>query len=247
MSRRSAARAPRRGEASAPSPSPSRMRFRRRAQPIPPLASRTRLGDRRREGVHHERGAPLTTFHIVAAATEPAGGPRHLDDRSPSRHARVVEPRPIASSAGMRATPTSSRSKVPRPEDNLLGERGRGFRNAGGPRGCAHLVAASPSDSRRPASTRAWRTPRSARRSAGHRFEPERCSSRSPTSEEVETARLATYRAAWLKDQRSRTRRGRLAREARLPARGPSTVRATPSRSTAEQVSSKRYPWRFLP
>ena len=109
-------------------PDRTRRRERRRRQPDPRPSGRRRLGDRRRQGVHHELG----DADHVAGDGHRAHRRRHV--RSPRSSSRPVHrgsssTRPTGRWGGTRPTPTRSPSPTAGCRSaNTLGTEGDGFR-----------------------------------------------------------------------------------------------------------------------
>ena len=150
-------------------------------------------------------GTPLTTFHVVAAATEPGGGPKGLSTFVvPADTAGVVVERSYRK-LGWHASDTHGLTfegcRVP--EVNLLGERGRGFAQCleilTGARISISALAVGLAQACLDASVsyanerQAFGRPIGANQGVQFTIANMRA--------KLETARLATYRAAWLKDQ----------------------------------------------
>ena len=150
-------------------------------------------------------GTPLTTFHVVAAATEPGGGPKGLSTIVvPADAEGVVVEQPYRK-LGWHASDTHGLTfegcRVP--EENLLGERGRGFPQCleiltgarisisalavGLAQACLDTSVAYANE------RQAFGRPIGANQGVQFKIADMRA--------KLETARLATYRAAWLKDQ----------------------------------------------
>jgi len=150
-------------------------------------------------------GTPITTFHVVAAATEPGGGPKGLSTIVvPADAAGVVVERGYRK-LGWHASDTHGLTfegcRVP--QDHLLGERGRGFPQCleiltgarisiaalavGCAQACLELSVAYAKE------RQAFGRPIGSNQQIQATIADMRA--------KVETARLATYRAAWLKDQ----------------------------------------------
>jgi short/branched chain acyl-CoA dehydrogenase len=150
-------------------------------------------------------GTPLTTFHVVAAATEPGGGPKGLSTIVvPADTSGVVVERSYRK-LGWHASDTHGLTfegcRVP--EANLLGERGRGFAQCleilTGARISISALAVGLAQACLDASVayanerHAFGKPIGANQGVQFSIANMRA--------KLETARLATYRAAWLKDQ----------------------------------------------
>jgi short/branched chain acyl-CoA dehydrogenase len=150
-------------------------------------------------------GTPLTTFHVVAAATEPGGGPKGLSTIVvPADTPGVVVERSYRK-LGWHASDTHGLTfegcRVP--EANLLGERGRGFAQCleilTGARISISALAVGLAQACLDASVayanerHAFGKPIGANQGVQFTIANMRA--------KLETARLATYRAAWLKDQ----------------------------------------------
>lgn len=150
-------------------------------------------------------GTPLTTFHVVAAATEPGGGPKGLSTIVvPAGTPGVVVEQPYRK-LGWHASDTHGLTfegcRVP--EQNLLGERGRGFpqclETLTGARISISALAVGLAQACLDASVayaserEAFGRPIGAHQGVQFKIADMRA--------KTETARLATYRAAWLKDQ----------------------------------------------
>ena len=150
-------------------------------------------------------GTPISTFNIVAAATEPAGGPRGISTIVVPTDTPGFEAAPSYRKLGWRASDTHELvfrdCRVP--GENLLGERGRGFTQCltaltDGRIGVAALSVGLAQgcldESLKYAVQReAFGKPIGAHQAIQFKI--------ADMSAKVETARLATYRAAWLKDQ----------------------------------------------
>ncbi len=150
-------------------------------------------------------GTPLTKFHVVAAATEPGGGPKGLSTFIVPAGAGGITVAPPYRKLGWRSSDTHelsfSGAKVP--ADALLGERGRGFPqclevlndgritvaalSVGLAQACLDTAAAYARE--RTTFGRAI----GSYQLVGAKLADMRTS--------AESARLLTYRAAWLKDQ----------------------------------------------
>jgi short/branched chain acyl-CoA dehydrogenase len=150
-------------------------------------------------------GTPLTTFHVVAAATEPGGGAKGLSTIVvPAGTPGVVVERSYRK-LGWHASDTHGLTfegcRVP--EANLLGERGRGFAQCleilTGARISISALAVGLAQACLDASVayanerHAFGKPIGANQGVQFTIANMRA--------KLETARLATYRAAWLKDQ----------------------------------------------
>lgn len=150
-------------------------------------------------------GTPITTFHVVAAATEPGGGPEGLSTIVvPADTNGVVVEQPYRK-LGWHASDTHGLTfegcRVP--EDNLLGDRGRGFPQClevlTGARISISALAVGLAQACLDESVKyaierqAFGRPIGAHQMIQTKIADMRA--------RLETARLATYRAAWLKDQ----------------------------------------------
>ena len=150
-------------------------------------------------------GTPLTTFHVVAASTEPGGGAKGLSTIVvPADTPGVVVERSYRK-LGWHASDTHGLTfegcRVP--EANLLGERGRGFAQCleilTGARISISALAVGLAQACLDASVayanerQAFGKPIGANQGVQFKIADMRA--------KLETARLATYRAAWLKDQ----------------------------------------------
>jgi short-chain 2-methylacyl-CoA dehydrogenase len=150
-------------------------------------------------------GTAISTFNIVAASTEPAGGPHGISTIVVPTDAPGFEAAPSYRKLGWRASDTHELvfrdCRVP--EANLLGERGKGFAQClevltDGRIGVAAmsvgLAQACLDESVKYAMQReSFGRPIGAHQAIQLKIADMRA--------KVETARLATYRAAWLKDQ----------------------------------------------
>jgi alkylation response protein AidB-like acyl-CoA dehydrogenase len=150
-------------------------------------------------------GTPISTFNVVAAATEPDGGASGISTIVVPTDAPGFEAAPSYRKLGWRASDTHELvfrdCRVP--EANLLGERGNGFGQclavlADGRIGVAALSVGLAQgcldESLKYAMEReAFGKPIGAHQAIQFKIADMRA--------KVETARLATYRAAWLKDQ----------------------------------------------
>jgi alkylation response protein AidB-like acyl-CoA dehydrogenase len=150
-------------------------------------------------------GTPITTFHVVAAATEPGGGPKGLSTIVVPADTPGVVVEPPYRKLGWHASDTHGLTfedcRVP--EGNLLGERGRGFPQCleilTGARISIAALAVGLAQACLDASVayarerEAFGRPIGANQGLQFMVADMRA--------KVETARLATYRAAWLKDQ----------------------------------------------
>jgi short/branched chain acyl-CoA dehydrogenase len=150
-------------------------------------------------------GSAISAFNIVAAATEPDGGPKGISTIVVPTDAQGFEAAPSYRKLGWRASDTHELvfrgCRVP--EANLLGERGKGFAQclavlADGRIGVAALSVGLAQgcldESLKYAVEReAFGKPIGAHQAIQFKIADMRA--------KVETARLATYRAAWLKDQ----------------------------------------------
>ncbi len=150
-------------------------------------------------------GTPITTFHVVAAATEPGGGPKGISTIVVPADTPGIVVEQGYRKLGWHASDTHGLTfegcRVP--EANLLGQRGRGFAQ------CLEILTAARvsisalavglaqgclDESVRYATERhAFGRPIGANQMIQAKVADMRA--------KVETARLATYRAAWLKDQ----------------------------------------------
>ena len=150
-------------------------------------------------------GTPLTTFHVVAAATESGGGPKGLSTILVPADAKGVVVERSYRKLGWRASDTHGLTfegcRVP--EENLLGARGRGFPQCleilTGARISIAALAVGLAQACLDASVayardrEAFGRPIGANQGVQFKIADMRA--------KTETARLATYRAAWLKDQ----------------------------------------------
>ncbi len=150
-------------------------------------------------------GTPLTTFHVVAATTEPGGGPKGLSTIVVPADAPGVVVEHGYRKLGWHASDTHGLTfegcRVP--EGHLLGERGRGFPQCleilMGARISISALAVGLAQACLDASVayakerEAFGRPIGANQGVQFKLADMRA--------KLETARLATYRAAWLKDQ----------------------------------------------
>ena len=150
-------------------------------------------------------GTPLTTFHVVAAATESGGGPKGLSTILVPADAKGVVVERSYRKLGWRASDTHGLTfegcRVP--EENLLGARGRGFPQCleilTGARISIAALAVGLAQACLDASVayardrEAFGRPIGANQGVQFKIADMRA--------KTETARLASYRAAWLKDQ----------------------------------------------
>ncbi len=150
-------------------------------------------------------GTPITAFHVVAAATEPGGGARGISTFVVPADAPGITVGAPYRKVGWRASDTRevSFSSVRVPNDALLGERRRGFAQ------CLEILtdarigiaalAVGLSQGCLDASV-AYATQRTAfgRAIGGNQMIQSKVADMRAA---VESARLLTYRAAWLKDQ----------------------------------------------
>jgi alkylation response protein AidB-like acyl-CoA dehydrogenase len=150
-------------------------------------------------------GTPLTTFHVVAAATESGGGPKGLSTILVPADAKGVVVERSYRKLGWRASDTHGLTfegcRVP--EENLLGARGRGFPQCleilTGARISIAALAVGLAQACLDASVayardrEAFGRPIGANQGVQFKI--------ADMHAKLETARLATYRAAWLKDQ----------------------------------------------
>jgi len=150
-------------------------------------------------------GTPLTTFHVVAAATEPGGGAKGLSTIVVPADTPGLAVDPSYRKLGWRASDTHGLTfdgcRVP--EDHLLGERGRGFPQVleilMGARISISALAVGLAQACLDASVtcaqerEAFGRPIGANQGIQFKIADMRA--------KLETARLATYRAAWLKDR----------------------------------------------
>ena len=162
-----------------------------------------RVGDQRREGVHHQLGH---RHHRRSSRSRPAPGPGEISTIIvPVGHARASRcSRRTGRWAGTRPTPTGSPSPTAAcPEANLLGERGRGLRPV--PRRSS-TRAASPSPRSPSAAIQACLEHCTRYAQDRHAFGQPiganqgvafKCADLAVMAE---TARLLTYQAAWLHD-----------------------------------------------
>ena len=150
-------------------------------------------------------GTPTAAFHVVAAATEPGGGPKGLSTIVVPADARGIVVEKAYRKLGWRASDTHGLTfegcRVP--EDHLLGERGRGFPQCleilTGARTSIAALAVGLAQACLDASVRYAIEREALGRPIGanQMIQSKIADMRAKT----ETARLATYRAAWLKDQ----------------------------------------------
>jgi len=150
-------------------------------------------------------GTPLTTFHVVAASTEPGGGAKGLSTIVVPADTLGVVVEQSYRKLGWHASDTHGLTfegcRVP--EGNLLGERGRGFAQCleilTGARISISALAVGLAQACLDASVayanerQAFGKPIGANQGVQFKIADMRA--------KLETARLATYRAAWLKDQ----------------------------------------------
>jgi butyryl-CoA dehydrogenase len=150
-------------------------------------------------------GTPITAFHVVAAATEPGGGPAGLSTIVVPADAPGVSVDAPYRKIGWHASDTRGVAfdgcRVP--ADALLGERGRGFPQCleiltGARIGVAALAvglaqACLDAAVAYAGEREAFGRPIGANQAIQTKVADMRVA--------VETARLATYRAAWLKDE----------------------------------------------
>ena len=150
-------------------------------------------------------GTPLTTFHVVAASTEPGGGAKGLSTIVVPADTPGVVVEQSYRKLGWHASDTHGLTfegcRVP--EGNLLGERGRGFAQCleilTGARISISALAIGLAQACLDASVayanerQAFGKPIGANQGVQFKIADMRA--------KLETARLATYRAAWLKDQ----------------------------------------------
>ena len=150
-------------------------------------------------------GTPITTFHVVAAATEPGGGPKGLSTIVvPADTPGVVVERGYRK-LGWHASDTHGLTfegcRVPR--DHLLGERGRGFPQCleilTGARVSIAALAVGCAQACLELSVAYAKERQAFGRPIGSNQQIQ--ATIAEMHAKVETARLATYRAAWLKDQ----------------------------------------------
>lgn len=150
-------------------------------------------------------GTPITTFHVVAAATDAGGGPKGLSTIVvPAGTPGVVVGQPYRK-LGWHASDTHGLTfegcRVP--EQNMLGERGRGFPQCleilTGARISISALAVGLAQACLEASVayanerEAFGRPIGSNQGVQFKIADMRA--------KTETARLVTYRAAWLKDQ----------------------------------------------
>ena len=150
-------------------------------------------------------GTPITGVHVVAAATEPGGGPHGLSSILVPAGTEGLTVGPAYRKMGWHASDTHELSfadcKVP--EENLLGERGRGFAQAltslTGGRISIAAIAVGLAQACLDHSV-AYATQREAfgREIGGFQLIQAKIADMRAA---VEASRLLTYRAAWLKDQ----------------------------------------------
>ncbi|MGZ5295515.1 MAG: acyl-CoA dehydrogenase family protein [Actinomycetota bacterium] len=150
-------------------------------------------------------GSAISTFNIVAAATEPGGGAHGMSTIIVPTDAPGFEAGPSYRKLGWRASDTHELvfrdCRVP--EANLLGERGRGFPQclavlADGRIGVAALSVGLAQGCLDQSVTYAMQRETFGKPIGGHQAIQFKIAD---MRAKVETARLATYRAAWLKDQ----------------------------------------------
>ncbi len=150
-------------------------------------------------------GTPLTTFHVVAAATEPGGGPKGLSTIVAPADTPGVVVEPSYRKLGWHASDTHGLTfegcRVP--ADHLLGERGRGFPQCleilTGARISIAALAVGLAQACLDASVAYAKEREAFGRPIGSNQGVQFTIANMRTR--VETARLATYHAAWLKDQ----------------------------------------------
>jgi alkylation response protein AidB-like acyl-CoA dehydrogenase len=150
-------------------------------------------------------GTAISTFNIVAAASEPAGGPRGISTIVVPTDTAGFEAAPPYRKLGWRASDTHELvfrgCRVP--QANLLGERGRGFPQclavlADGRIGLAALSVGLAQGCLDESVRYAMQRESFGKPIGGHQaIQFKVADMRAKT----ETARLATHRAAWLKDQ----------------------------------------------
>jgi short-chain 2-methylacyl-CoA dehydrogenase len=150
-------------------------------------------------------GTPITAFHVIAAVTEPEGGAKHLSTIVvPADTPGIVVEAPYRK-LGWHASDTHGLTleRVRVPQDHLLGERGRGFPQClevltdaritisalavGLAQGCLDAAVAYASE------REAFGKTIGSHQAIQIKIADMRVA--------LETARLATYRAAWLKDE----------------------------------------------
>ena len=150
-------------------------------------------------------GTPITAFHVVAAATEPGGGPRGMSTIVvPAATPGIVVERGYRK-LGWHASDTHGLTfegcRVP--EDHLLGERGRGFAQCleilTGARISIAALAVGCGQACLEMSVAYAKERHAFGRPIGSNQQIQ--ATIADMRAKVETARLATYRAAWLKDQ----------------------------------------------
>lgn len=148
----------------------------------------------------------ITTFNIVAATTEPGGGPRGMSTIVVPSDAPGFEAAPSYRKLGWRASDTHELAFIDCrvPEANLLGERGHGFPQclaalADARIGVAALAVGLAQACLDESVGYALRREAFGRPIGAHQAIQMKVAD---MRAKVETARLATYRAAWLKDQR---------------------------------------------
>ncbi|MGZ5305233.1 MAG: acyl-CoA dehydrogenase family protein [Actinomycetota bacterium] len=150
-------------------------------------------------------GSAISTFNIVAAATEPGGGAHGMSTIIVPADTPGFEAGPSYRKLGWRASDTHELvfrdCRVP--EANLLGERGRGFPQclavlADGRIGVAALSVGLAQGCLDQSVTYAMQRETFGKPIGGHQAIQFKIAD---MRAKVETARLATYRAAWLKDQ----------------------------------------------
>ena len=150
-------------------------------------------------------GSAISTFNIVAAATEQAGGPRGISTIVVPTDTPGFEAAPSYRKLGWRASDTHELvfrdCRVP--GEHLLGERGRGFPQclavlADGRIGVAALSVGLAQGCLDQSVTYALQRESFGKPIGAHQAIQFKLAD---MRAKVETARLATYRAAWLKDQ----------------------------------------------
>jgi short-chain 2-methylacyl-CoA dehydrogenase len=150
-------------------------------------------------------GTPLTTFHVVAAATEPGGGPKGLSTIVVDADTPGIVVERSYRKLGWHASDTHGLTfegcRVP--ADHLLGERGRGFPQCleilTGARVSIAALAVGLAQACLDASVAYAKEREAFGRPIGSNQGVQFTIANMRTR--VETARLATYHAAWLKDQ----------------------------------------------
>jgi alkylation response protein AidB-like acyl-CoA dehydrogenase len=150
-------------------------------------------------------GSAISTFNIVAAATEPAGGPHGISTIIVPTDTPGFEAGPAYRKLGWRASETHELvfRDCHVPQEHLLGQRGRGFSQclavlADGRIGVAALSIGLAQGCLDEAVKYALQREAFGRPIGAHQAIQFKIAD---MHARVETARLATYRAAWLKDE----------------------------------------------